>query len=165
MENFKFFEFSLLFRYFETESFHRFSLWIPNNIHTQDQYPIIATPFEPENANGKLLLVNSATWCSTNVHFAQHFGKFGFCGWLTYDYRGVVLNQTSPKVLKRAWELGEIQTIAVTDFIEEHYPHHRKFLIGHSVGALILEWIKVQKFLKILFQKYHQNTYFDIFSN
>ena len=40
----------------ETE-FHRFSLM--NNtitIHTQDQYPITATLFEPENANGKLLL-------------------------------------------------------------------------------------------------------------
>ena len=56
-------------------------------IHTQDQYPITATLFEPENANGKLLLVNSATGVKQQTYysFAQYFADFGFVV-ITYDY-------------------------------------------------------------------------------
>ena len=73
-------------------------------IYTQDQYPIIATLFEPENANGKLLLVNSATGVKQQTYysFAQHFADLGFVV-ITYDTEEWrFLNQTSSKVLKRA---------------------------------------------------------------
>ena len=58
----------------------------------------------------------------------------------------------------RTW--GNTDYKAVTDFIEEHYPNHRKFLIGHSVGALILGMNKGSE----IFEKFcfvaTQNTYF-----
>ena len=132
-------------------------------IHTQDQYPIIATLFEPENANGKLLLVNSATGVKQQTYyaFAQHFADLGFVV-ITYDYRGVALSKPDQlkgfKASMRTW--GNTDYKAVTDFIEEHYPHHRKFLIGHSVGALILGMNKGSE----IFEKFcfvaTQNTYF-----
>lgn len=132
-------------------------------IHTQDQYPIIATLFEPENANGKLLLVNSATGVKQQTYysFAQHFTDLGFVV-ITYDYRGVALSKPDQlkgfKASMRTW--GNTDYKAVTDFIEEHYPHHRKFLIGHSVGALILGMNKGSE----IFEKFcfvaTQNTYF-----
>ena len=132
-------------------------------IHTQDQYPIMATLFEPENANGKLLLVNSATGVKQQTYyaFAQHFANLGFVV-ITYDYRGVALSKPDQlkgfKASMRTW--GNTDYKAVTDFIEEHYPHHRKFLIGHSVGALILGMNKGSE----IFEKFcfvaTQNTYF-----
>ena len=132
-------------------------------IHTQDQYPITATLFEPENANGKLLLVNSATGVKQQTYyaFAQHFADLGFVV-ITYDYRGVALSKPDQlkgfKASMRTW--GNTDYKAVTDFIEEHYPHHRKFLIGHSVGALILGMNKGSE----IFEKFcfvaTQNTYF-----
>ena len=132
-------------------------------IHTQDQYPITATLFEPENANGKLLLVNSATGVKQQTYysFAQHFADLGFVV-ITYDYRGVALSKPDQlkgfKASMRTW--GNTDYKAVTDFIEEHYPHHRKFLIGHSVGALILGMNKDSA----IFEKFcfvaTQNTYF-----
>lgn len=132
-------------------------------IHTQDQYPITATLFEPENANGKLLLVNSATGVKQQTYysFAQHFTDLGFVV-ITYDYRGVALSKPDQlkgfKASMRTW--GNTDYKAVTDFIEEHYPHHRKFLIGHSVGALILGMNKGSE----IFEKFcfvaTQNTYF-----
>ncbi len=154
----------LFFRYFWKQNLHRFSLM--NNIitiHTQDQYPITATLFEPENANGKLLLVNSATGVKQQTYyaFAQHFADLGFVV-ITYDYRGVALSKPDQlkgfKASMRTW--GNTDYKAVTDFIEEHYPHHRKFLIGHSVGALILGMNKGSA----IFEKFcfvaTQNTYF-----
>jgi len=132
-------------------------------IHTQDQYPITATLFEPENVNGKLLLVNSATGVKQQTYyaFAQHFADLGFVV-ITYDYRGVALSKPDQlkgfKASMRTW--GNTDYKAVTDFIEEHYPHHRKFLIGHSVGALILGMNKGSE----IFEKFcfvaTQNTYF-----
>lgn len=132
-------------------------------IHTQDQYPITATLFEPENANGKLLLVNSATGVKQQTYysFAKHFADLGFVV-ITYDYRGVALSKPDQlkgfKASMRTW--GNTDYKAVTDFIEERYPYHRKFLIGHSVGALILGMNKGSA----IFEKFcfvaTQNTYF-----
>ena len=135
-------------------------------IHTQDQYPITATLFEPENANGKLLLVNSATGVKQQTYysFAQHFADLGFVV-ITYDYRGVALSKPDQlkgfKASMRTW--GNTDYKAVTDFIEEHYPHHRKFLIGHSVGALILGMNKGSEILKILFRGHSKYLFWTSF--
>lgn len=132
-------------------------------LNTQDYYPIIATVFEPKVPNGKLLLVNSATGVRQQTYypFAQFFAENGYLV-LTYDYRGVSLSK--PKQLKgfkasmKTW--GNTDYKAVTDYILENYPHHRKFLIGHSVGALILGMNKDSE----IFEKFcfvaTQNTYF-----
>lgn len=132
-------------------------------IKTSDHYEIVATIFEPEISNQKLLLINSATGVrqQTYYDFAKYFAQKGFTA-ITYDYRGVSLSK--PKELKgfkasmRIW--GNTDYKALTDFIKENYPSQRKFLIGHSVGALILGMNKDSK----IFEKFcfvaTQNTYF-----
>lgn len=132
-------------------------------IKTSDDFKIAATIFEPTISNQKLLLINSATGVrqQTYYDFAKYFAQKGFTI-ITYDYRGVSLSK--PKELKgfkasmRIW--GNTDYKALTDFIKENYPNHQKFLIGHSVGALILGMNKDSE----IFEKFcfvaTQNTYF-----
>ena len=99
-------------------------------IHTQDQYPITACAFEPENANGKLLLVNSATGVKQQTYysFCTAFCRFGFLV-ITYDYRGVALSKPDQlkgfKASMRTWGNTDYKK-PFTDFIEEHYPKSPK---------------------------------------
>lgn len=111
------------------------------SITTSDNYSLTATVFEPEVSIDKLLLVNSATGVrqQTYYDFAQFFAQKGFTV-ITYDYRGISLSK--PEKMKgfeanmRLW--GNTDYKAITDYIQKEYPHHQKYLIGHSVGALIL---------------------------
>ena len=103
---------------------------------------------------------------TTNVLlFCTAFCRFGFVV-ITYDYRGVALSKPDQlkgfKASMRTW--GNTDYKAVTDFIEEHYPNHRKFLIGHSVGALILGMNKGSEILKILFRTTQKYLFWTSFS-
>ncbi|MDR2205857.1 MAG: alpha/beta hydrolase [Flavobacteriaceae bacterium] len=110
-------------------------------ILTEDHYPISAHLFEPENSNGKILLINSATGVKQQIYFsfAHFFSEKGFTV-ITYDYRGI--GESKPKKLKkfkadmRIW--GRLDFKAMTNFIKENYPNFRKYCLGHSIGALIL---------------------------
>lgn len=133
------------------------------SISTADHYEITATVFEPETPNRKLLLVNSATGVKQQTYydFAAFFAKKGYTV-ITYDYRGISLSK--PEKMKgfeanmRMW--GNTDYKAVTDYIQKEYPQHQKFLIGHSVGALILG----MNMDSVLFEKFcfvaTQHTYF-----
>lgn len=133
------------------------------SILTSDHYEITATVFEPETPNRKLLLVNSATGVKQQTYydFAAFFAKKGYTV-ITYDYRGISLSK--PEKMKgfeanmRMW--GNTDYKAVTDYIQKEYPQHQKFLIGHSVGALILG----MNTDSVLFEKFcfvaTQHTYF-----
>ncbi|SFI13245.1 alpha/beta hydrolase family protein [Halpernia frigidisoli] len=113
--------------------------------------PIFATLFEPENSNGKLTLINSATGVKQQVYFkiSQYFAENGFTV-LNYDYSGIGLSK--PKDLKksessmRSWGVSDYKTL--TDFIKINYPDFEKYLIGHSVGALILGMNEDSKLFK-----------------
>ena len=132
-------------------------------IKTSDYFEIAATIFEPEISNQKLLLINSATGVrqQTYYDFAKYFAEKGFTA-ITYDYRGISLSKPEKmkgfKASMRIW--GNTDYKAVTDFIKEQYPQYQKFLIGHSVGALILGMNKDSE----IFEKFcfvaTQNTYF-----
>ena len=110
-------------------------------LFTSDNALITVHLFEPQNPNGKLLLINSATGVKQQVYFsfANYFKENGFTV-ITYDYRGIGLSK--PKKMKgfkasmRIWGTHDYK--AVTDFIQEKYSGFRKFCLGHSVGALIL---------------------------
>ncbi len=133
------------------------------SILTSDHYEITATVFEPETPNRKLLLVNSATGVKQQTYydFAAFFAKKGYTV-ITYDYRGISLSK--PEKMKgfeanmRMW--GNTDYKAVTDYIQKEYPQYQKFLIGHSVGALILG----MNTDSVLFEKFcfvaTQHTYF-----
>ena len=110
-------------------------------LKTSDQNLISVTVFEPQNPNGKLLLINSATGVKQQVYFsfAKYFAENGFTA-ITYDYRGI--GESKPKKMNgfhatmRIWGTDDFKT--VTDFIKKNYQNHQKFCLGHSVGALII---------------------------
>lgn len=110
-------------------------------LKTSDQYSIAVKIFEPQTPNGKLLLINSATGVKQQIYFsfAKYFAENGFTV-ITYDYRGI--GESKPSKMKgfkasmRIWGTEDFKT--VTDFIKNNYSDHRKFCLGHSVGALIL---------------------------
>ena len=110
-------------------------------LKTSDHNLISITVFEPQNPNGKLLLINSATGVKQQVYFsfAKYFAENGFTA-ITYDYRGI--GDSKPKKMNgfhatmRIWGTDDFKT--VTDFIKKNYQNHQKFCLGHSVGALII---------------------------
>lgn len=110
-------------------------------LKTSDDSAISVKIFEPENPNGKLLLINAATGVKQQVYFsfAKYFAENGFVV-ITYDYSGI--GESKPEKMKRSeasmrsW--GTVDYKAVTQFIKTNYPNHRKFCLGHSVGALII---------------------------
>lgn len=110
-------------------------------LKTSDHNLISVTVFEPQNPNGKLLLINSATGVKQQVYFsfAKYFAENGFTA-ITYDYKGI--GESKPKKMNgfhatmRIWGTDDFKT--VTDFIKKNYQNHQKFCLGHSVGALII---------------------------
>ena len=102
---------------------------------------ICAHLFEPLNSNQKIILINSATGVKQQLYFniSIYLSELGFTV-LTYDYTGIGLSK--PKDLKnckssmRSWGTEDFKTL--TNFIKKNYSTYRKFIIGHSVGALIL---------------------------
>ncbi len=106
-----------------------------------DGFNLSVKIFEPENAIGKLLLINSATGVKQQVYFsfAKYMSQNGFTV-ITYDYSGI--GESKPKKMKnfkssmRVWGTRDFKTI--TEFIKKEYPQEEKFCLGHSVGALIL---------------------------
>lgn len=113
----------------------------PISLTAGDGYTLSAHLFRPENDNGKILLINSAT----GVKQQMYFSFAGFCAQkgftvITYDYRGI--GESKPENLKgfpasmRIWGTQDYK--ALTNYLREYFPEQRKFLLGHSVGALIL---------------------------
>ena len=103
--------------------------------------PILATLFEPEISNNKVVLVNSATGVKQEIYFkiANYFLTHGFTV-LTYDYSGIGLSK--PENLKnslssmRTWGTEDFKTL--TDYIKFIYLNYFKYLFVHSVFTLIL---------------------------
>ncbi|QNS41186.1 alpha/beta hydrolase [Chryseobacterium manosquense] len=106
-----------------------------------DGFNLSVKIFEPENAIGKLLIINSATGVKQQVYFsfAKYMSQSGFTV-ITYDYSGI--GESKPKKMKgfqssmRTWGTRDFKTL--TEFIKKEYPQEAKFCLGHSVGALIL---------------------------
>ncbi len=132
-------------------------------LKTSDQYDISITLFEPKNSVQKLLLINSATGVKQQTYydFAQYFADNGYTV-ITYDYRGISLSKPQKmkgfKASMRIW--GNTDYKAVTDFIQEKYAHYRKFVVGHSVGALILGMNSDSEIFEKCCFVATQNTYF-----
>lgn len=111
------------------------------NLTNISNKPVVAHLFEPQISNEKFVLINSATGVKQQVYFkiAQFLSENGFTV-LTYDYVGI--GQSKRKDLKnctasmRTW--GTEDYLCVTNFIKTHFENFEKYLIGHSVGALIL---------------------------
>lgn len=133
-------EFFAFFKYFWKHHHLHFKVEVIK-LKTPDQFQIAITLFEPQNPVQKLLLINSATGVKQQTYydFAKFFADHGYTV-ITYDYRGISLSK--PEKMKgfeasmRIW--GNVDYKTVTDFIQQKYPDYTKFVVGHSVGALIL---------------------------
>lgn len=124
-------------------------------LRTSDNYDLAVTLFRTETPNNKIVIINSATGVKQETYysFAKYLVTLGFTV-LTYDYYGI--NQSKPKDLSkcsasmRTW--GSVDYKAVTQYVKANYPSYRKFLIGHSVGSLLLGMNEDSKmFEKIVF--------------
>ncbi|WP_417430650.1 alpha/beta fold hydrolase [Halpernia sp.] len=111
------------------------------NLKNASNQTIFATLFEPKISNKKIILINSATGVKQQIYFniSRFLAKNGFTV-ITYDYSGIGLSK--PKILKnsdssmRTWGTEDFKTL--TNFIKIKFENYDKYLIGHSVGALIL---------------------------
>lgn len=110
-------------------------------LKAKDGFPIVAHLFHPIYSNHKILLINSATGVKQEFyfHFAMFLAKHGFTV-LTYDYRGI--GQSKPYSMKhfqatmRDW--GKLDYPCLTQYLLNNFPEEEKFLLGHSIGALVL---------------------------
>ncbi|WP_100076816.1 alpha/beta fold hydrolase [Chryseobacterium camelliae] len=108
---------------------------------TASKNSIEAHVFTPDQNNGSIVLINSATGVKQQVYFsfAQYLSEHGFTV-ITYDYSGIGLSKpedlTRCSASMRTWGTEDYK--AVTDYIKTHFQDYRKYLLGHSVGALIV---------------------------
>lgn len=108
---------------------------------TAGKNSIEAHVFTPDQNNGSIVLINSATGVKQQVYFsfAQYLSGYGFTV-ITYDYSGIGLSKpedlTKCSASMRTWGTEDYK--AVTDYIKTHFQDYRKYLLGHSVGALIV---------------------------
>ena len=102
---------------------------------------LFATIFHPEIPNFKLILINSATGVKQQVNFklAQYLSNKGFTV-ITYDYIGIGLSKPNDlkncKSSMRTW--GQEDYKCITSYLKLNFENFEKYLIGHSVGALIV---------------------------
>lgn len=110
-------------------------------IVTNDGTVLNASRFIPEQSNGKVILINSATGVKQKYyeHFATFLADKGFHAY-TYDYRGI--GQSRPKSLRSSkatmqeWGLIDYHTM-----LQNVFSTHRQskvIVIGHSVGGQLV---------------------------
>lgn len=128
----------------------------------EDGYSLAATLFTPKESNSKLVVINCATGVRQQIYFsfASYLSSEGFHV-LCYDYRGIGLSKNGDirkvKASMRIW--GSLDYKAVTNYINLNYKDYTKYLVGHSVGALILGMNEDSKiFEKFVFAS-TQNAY------
>lgn len=113
----------------------------PFTLLASDGYPLAATLFTPAGQSSKIVVVNSATGVKQQVYFsfASYLSEAGFYV-LCYDYRGI--GDSKPDELRgfkgsmRDW--GALDYKAVTGYLKTNFNGFETFVVGHSVGALIL---------------------------
>lgn len=110
-------------------------------IRAGDGVALAATLFEPQQANGIALQINSAAGTRRQYYrgFAQYMASRGFAV-VTYDYRDAFIETTAELRSSGAglttW--GGIDQPAVTRYLQARYPERKVVLLGHSVGGQLI---------------------------
>jgi predicted alpha/beta hydrolase len=113
-------------------------------IPARDGYALAATLYEPEAASGAApvtVLINSAIAVPQGYYsrFALFLASQGIPA-LTYDYRGI--GGSRPGTLKAfaatLTQWGTWDVPAALDALGERYPGAALFVVGHSLGGLLL---------------------------
>jgi predicted alpha/beta hydrolase len=116
-------------------------------IPARDGYPLAATLYQPETEGlpdvtpEAIVLINSATAVKQTLYgrFATFLASRGIPA-LTYDYRGI--GRSCPESLKgfaaRLSDWSNRDLPAAIDWLTTRYPQARLFVVGHSIGGLLL---------------------------
>lgn len=110
-------------------------------IVTTDATVLSATRFIPDNANGKVILINSATGVKQTYYekFAVFLAGQGFHVY-TYDYRGI--GESRPKKLRgyqatmKDWGIYDYESMLKNIF--QTHSQFKVIVIGHSIGGQIV---------------------------
>lgn len=117
-------------------------------VKTSDEYTITATAFGEQNATNKIIVISSAIGVK-QVFYAKYATYLANKGYLvfTYDYRGI--GESKPPKLKNFSahfiDWADKDFMAITQYTEEFYPNHEKFLIGHSIGGIMIGLTRAYK--------------------
>jgi predicted alpha/beta hydrolase len=110
-------------------------------ITATDGYALSVTSFIPKKANGKIVLINSATGVKQKYYsdFAGWLAEQGFRVY-TYDYRGI--GNSKPADLKSfsatMHDWGTKDYHSILKYLFQAFPDSQFVVIGHSVGGQII---------------------------
>jgi len=108
---------------------------------TTDHHPLTGDVFEPDNSNGRGLIINGATGVLRKFYarYAEFLAQQGFTV-LTYDYRGIGDSKHRPKESKIASMMhwGEHDMDAAVTWFKNTYPDLKVLGMGHSIGGQLL---------------------------
>lgn len=112
------------------------------HIAANDLYPLAASCYRPSPEQDRkiVLQINSATAVPRSYYraYAEYMADNGITV-VTYDYRGI--NESVGHGLEKFpisyIEWAKNDQPAVVRWIDAHFPNHRHFVIGHSVGGQI----------------------------
>ena len=123
-------------------------------IETSDGYAISATSFGEPTTTNKIIVISSAIGVKQSFYknFATYLSNKGYLVF-TYDYRGI--GESKPAKLKdfeaNLIDWADKDFLGLTEYIEEFYPNHEKYLIGHSIGGIMIGLTKAnQNYRKIV---------------
>lgn len=115
----------------------------PLTLRTEDGLDLAAHLFRPAPAADRraTVQIHSATAVQQGIYrkYAQFLAAQGWTA-LTFDYRGT--GASLPGSIRdfegRMHHWGERDVPAVTDWLEQRFPNHRRLAVVHSVGGQIL---------------------------
>ena len=117
-------------------------------IDTSDGFKIAVTSFGENNATKKIIVISSAIGVKQTFYakYATYLANKGYLVF-TYDYRGI--GDSKPKKLKdfeaHFTDWADKDFLGLTQYIEDCYPNHEKFLIGHSIGGIMIGLTRAYK--------------------
>ncbi|QES91847.1 hypothetical protein F0358_03525 [Empedobacter brevis] len=117
-------------------------------VETSDGFKIAATSFGENNATKKIIVISSAIGVKQSFYtkYATFLANKGYLVF-TYDYRGI--GDSKPKKMKgfeaHFIDWADKDFMGLTQYIEEFYPTHEKYLIGHSIGGIMIGLTRAYK--------------------
>jgi predicted alpha/beta hydrolase len=108
---------------------------------TRDQTKIHTLLYQPQEPNQCAILIAPAMGFKQSFyrHYAAYLAEQGFVV-LTLDYRGI-----GASLNRRLWgydaslaEWGGQDVQAAISWLKRHYPAYQLYVVGHSIGALLL---------------------------
>jgi predicted alpha/beta hydrolase len=108
-----------------------------HKIPSRDGFILSATLLEPKSLKGCIQL-NSATGVKKEfyLNFAKYLADEGYAV-LLFDYRGIGESRPASlkgfKALNHEWGMKDMA--ATLDWLDNRFPSHKKYFIGHSAGG------------------------------